>query len=297
MKVPQAARDELGYSIVSRHAQMWHHRDDLGLWQAWTGAEANHLPMLEVVAGARKLAAFVFPGARDPQRQFLRQHTLAPYFIAFMDAPNKASTLESLLGEAPSVARCFERSLFPQSSRVLRFCPVCAGLQMRRGFPYWTRTAQFPGLSRCVLHGVELLLSDVTVTVKRSNDRLQPLDRSILARCKVPCIPQMRRDLEARVAVRSLYALHRGLGRTDAHSVGVYRRRLMHLGYANSRGTLLAKQFDSNFRRWLAVREASPADFGPGSWWMRLVTRIGLSVVPLQHILLQEFISSISKSR
>lgn len=295
MKLPQPAPDELGYNIISRHAEVWRHRDDLGLWQAWAGKEAGHRPMVEVVAGTGRLASFVFPHAKDPQRRFLREHTLAPYFFAFMGGKQKASALEALLGDTPSVARCFERSLLPDESRYLRYCPICAALQVRRGLTYWTRTAQLPGLSRCVFHGADLLMSDVTVEMRRSSDRLQPLDKSVLNRCKTPCQPMMRRDLEARIAVHSLYALRRGFGKSDATSVEHYRRRLMCLGYGNNRGTLRAQLLDADFRGWLHARKVRLGDFGPGAWWLRLVTRIGTSFVPLQHLLMTAFISDMGR--
>lgn len=292
--LPTPFPDELGYSVLCRHADAWHHCEDLGLWQAWTGGEANHRQLVEVVAGCRNLAPHAYPLVSDPQRHFVRNHTLLPYFAAFMNSSVRGLAISGLQSSRPSASASLAcQGRRPEAPQRLRFCPDCYEQQLRRGgFAYWTRTAQLPGLSACPAHGSFLLRTDIGVEMRTERDRLRPLDRSVTTLKQAPSRPLMSRRLESRVAIHSLAALRGGLGQRDATSVGYYRRQLFSAGYGNRRGELRASAFIDDFCRWLNRFKAKPDEFGPPNWWLRLVTRIGGPTHPVQHILMREFIAA-----
>lgn len=296
MNLPPPAADELGYNLLCRHADLWGHQEDLGLWQAWTGREADHRQFVEVVAGCRRLAKAAYPSVRVAERHFVRNHTLLPYFTAFMRQDRRIASLAEFSAAAPSVSR----SLYGvfRHTTCLRFCAECAREQLRRkGFSYWARTAQLPGLSHCPWHGSPLMQTDISPKMTRSEDRLQSLDRSVKERTHRPSPRLMNRRLEARVALRSVSALRSGLGRREPVSVDHYRRALFQAGYRNKRGELRTSAFQDDFRQWLTRAGACAADFGSGAWWLRLMTRVGGSTSPLQHMLLKEFICEAAQRR
>lgn len=289
MNPPPPEPDELGYSLLCRHADRWGHAEDYGLWQSWTGPESGHRQLVEVVAGCRRLARVAYPALKDAERHFVRNHTLLPYFTAFMSRERRTASFQEIRGESPSVSRSLHGTV--RQSTGLRFCADCATEQLRRhGFSYWTRTAQLPALSCCPRHGTSLKQTHVLPDVNSSQNRLQSLDQSVRGRTD-SCSPRlMNRRLEARIALRSAWALRSGLGRGEPVSVDHYRRALFQAGYGNRRGELRISSFQEDFGRWLGQAGARADDFGSNAWWLRLVTRIGGSTSPLQHMLLQEFI-------
>ena len=195
--LPTPCPDELGYSILCRHAEAWHHCEDYGLWQAWTGDEASHRQLIEVVAGCRHLAPHAYPSAADPQRNFVRNHTLVPYFAAFMRSLQRESAVSELQSSSPSASRSLAGLTRPSTvSQRLRFCPECVARQIRRqGFAYWTRSAQLPGLSACPAHGCTFVCTDVGVKMRSQRDRLRPLDGSVVASKQRLSLPLMSRRL------------------------------------------------------------------------------------------------------
>jgi hypothetical protein len=291
--LPIPCPDELGYSVLCRHAEAWHHCEDYGLWQSWTGNEASHRQLIEVVAGCRRLASHAYPSVADPQRHFVRNHTLLPYFAAFMRSLQRESAVSELQSSSPSAVRALAAlTRSSTAAQRLRFCPECVALQTRRqGFPYWTRSAQLPGLSACPAHGCTFVCTEFGVQMRNQRDRLRPLDNSVLASKQRLSPPLMSRRLESRVAVRSLTALRVGLGRGEAVSVDYYRRQLFSAGYGNRRGEIRASAFVDDFHSWLHRNKAQPKGFGPSRWWLRLVTHIGGPTLPLHHILLREFLA------
>lgn len=296
MNLPPPAADELGYNLLCRHADLWGHLEDLGLWQAWTAGEATHRQCIEVVAGCRRLARAAYPSIKDAERHFVRNHTLLPYFTAFMRRGQRTAALGEIAGATPSVSRLLH-GVLRQTSH-LRFCTDCANEQvLRLGFSYWTRTAQLPGLSYCPWHGSSLKQTDISPEMTRSTDRLQSLDRAVRVRTYQVSPVLMHRRLEARIASHSLWALRSGLGRGEPVSVAHYRRNLFQAGYRNRRGDLSTSLFQEDFRRWLNRRGAHVDAFGSGAWWLRMVTRIGGPTSPLQHMLLQDFIREVNRQQ
>src|SRR5690606_33041430 len=95
--------------------------------------------------------------------EFVLQHTLLPYAIAFMTPEARSRTLNSLLTDTnASISTAAQNAT--KGSRWLRFCPECRKEALYQyGDSYWRRMHQLPGVLVCAIHRCALVVSNVSV--------------------------------------------------------------------------------------------------------------------------------------
>jgi len=163
--------DELAWSALSRAAA------EQSLWRAkaanrwFLGFET---PIAGPDLGVRGIrhARWVVDGADIGPRQVVLEHSLFPYYGAFLPDGAWASWLTKL----PQSGRGVFTSLGINASRValpraLRFCPACRTEdELRYGDPYWHRSHQVPGMLVCARHAEPLHRTSIPYRLVRRHE-------------------------------------------------------------------------------------------------------------------------------
>ncbi len=150
-----------------------------GRYESWVGHTRRPALLEELFGGKRYSLVFDLPaplshfaaslppghsaGSLD---QLIQQHTLLPYYTAFMPVEQIAVAYRMMQGDRAAslhswVGLAGTRSLTP---RLLRYCPCCV-LQDRERYAetYWHRIHQAAGVQVCPQHAVWLETSTVPV--------------------------------------------------------------------------------------------------------------------------------------
>lgn len=124
-------------SLASLIAAVIHHRDD----------------SVPIAADFIEHAAIILSMSRD---SLIKHHTLTPFFSALEGLrPSKLGT------KSVGHRKAYERHApFRLGSRFPRYCPQCAQEEhQRKGYSYWHRTHQLPGMLWCTTHRTPLALA------------------------------------------------------------------------------------------------------------------------------------------
>jgi hypothetical protein len=91
--------------------------------------------------------------ARLPVAEFVRQHSLIPYFraVSFYWTENEHGN--------PAERGYLRLNAFRKNLPSLRFCWVCAAEEIAKGYSYWKRKHQIPGYDWCSVHRIPLIYS------------------------------------------------------------------------------------------------------------------------------------------
>jgi hypothetical protein len=111
--------------------------------------------------------------------RLIDEHTLAPFFCAFLGPDRARRIRRDMLGNN---GNALHRRIGLTANRVpfrdhLRFCPLCAHEEV--GEPYWHRLHQLPGVEVCPRHEVFLEEGEAFTRHDRNNWRLFTADASI----------------------------------------------------------------------------------------------------------------------
>ena len=94
-------------------------------------------------------------------KQVVLEHTMFPYYAAFLGVEKRNKLLQAMLRDGPNKAFGQAGNFVRQvpSSSNLRYCPECIENDIRiYGEPYWHRIHQVPGIRVCPQH--QLLLQE-----------------------------------------------------------------------------------------------------------------------------------------
>lgn len=290
--MPAPYPDELTYHVVCRYLAQWGLQDVQGLLEQVLGVRVFATHPLSPL-GIIPIAETAFAGYPDPLSHAMRRHTLLPYFNAFVPKPNRLR-LMTLLSQHPNPAvsdLVLQGARTYGTSKHLRICLECAAEQRRTWREtFWTRRHQLPGLHHCPEHRTVLLSSPVLLGVSR-RFQLAPLDARTIAASRPPDEPPLLGPrLEGKIATQSLILLSSGATNACDTSPSSYRSIIAMLGFAGRGGRLRTHDFETSFLGWLEGNGCVLQCVGSTPWWRRLITEVGRSTTPLQHLLLQEFI-------
>lgn len=143
------------------------------LLQGWRGRMRAVNPQLDEKSLASLIAAIIGHGDNsDPAKadfieqaavvlgmsrdSLIKHHSLTPFFSALEGLrPSKPGT------KSVGHRKAYERQApFRLASRFPRYCPQCAQEEhQRKGYSYWHRTHQLPGMLWCSTHGAPLALA------------------------------------------------------------------------------------------------------------------------------------------
>jgi hypothetical protein len=303
---PEVYPDELFYSIVAR-------------WLRHVGC-AQRTVALEALFGRRFVPTSLYvPGGlpdlarHAPDRpdlevdRLIENHTLFRYGTAFSSSGVRARALEAM--RAGDVRGCYVRlglatfCIGPVAA--LRFCRDCLDeMQAQHGEWYWRRIHNLPGVYLCAIHGRVLQLSDVVPSLRgrhefvpatrRTCSSASPLaveGSSANARSKLLALAEATQNtLENPPPARPLSSW-----------AEQYRSQLLSLGWAWSVRRVKQTELSAAFTTyWAPMRallpELSDGARWRGDWLAKLVRRPRTAAHPLQHLMLQQFLSAFAPS-
>lgn len=288
---PELLPGELVYSAIARYA----FHTGVGQRQAQ-----------EVLFGrARMFAPVSLPfdleylAGRLPDRwnisgmDLLRDHTLLPYYAAFLPKSARGRAAKAMLGpdgHAPLITRA---DLPPLGAlERLRFCEDClADMTSKHGEAYWRREHQLPIVAVCARHGTDLRDSAVHLPARSyvvANRESCPAIASTVLRDGAPADRSILWELSRRAV--ELLSTDRG---QHAFVEKVVVAGFAAKGYRRGRGMqqLDRVALDGVAKLVLARIEAlfaEPASILPdrGGWWRNFTQRLGQDGT--DHVLLAE---------
>ena len=221
--------------------------------------------------------------------EFVQNHSLLPYTVAFMSPEARARTIGALLSDdKASISTAAQNAI--KGSRWLRFCPACRiEDQHQYGDTYWHRMHQLPGVLVCATHHCGLFVS--TVSVRATTAMVPPVEAQ---GDKVPSdLLPTRVSLE--IADMSRAALHVTLPIQDWTKY--YRRRAADIGYTKNGGDVFGSVVCDDLRTFycepylksIGLEYAS----GDRSKWPAMMFQSHFSnSTSVKHILLNVFLDS-----
>jgi hypothetical protein len=291
-RVPSPLPGELAHSVIGRYLNSWRGLDAIGLLTQVAGFRPTWTHPA-CPPGVQRLARMSLPEEADPLRQFVAEHTLLPYFMAFEPQGIVSSCMVALRNDERA---CISRLLRPTALRIgaplgLRVCVTCLDLDLRAlGECYWHRMHQLPGVFHCPVHGDKLKYSDIPFTGDNAMRYETPDSHAIQSSLRDDELPFFDRRLERRIAPRSGRLLLDGKSEYRSGLVSTYRRTLMQFGFGGRKNELRTTAFEADLCKWLGRHKCDPARVGFGRWWLRLMTDIPGRSTPLQHLILAEYV-------
>ena len=291
-RVPTPLPDELGYSVIASFLRSWRGVDSAGLITQVMGytPSANH-PVCP--PGVARVAALCLAGRLDPPNQFIRDHTLVPYYLAFEPRSSATQCMEALRTNPRASASKLLRTASLQigAPQGLRLCRTCFDEDTRRfSEPYWHRVHQLPGTYHCLIHQSRLLTSSIPFLIDKRLTFRSPRSDEVIAGLRSDEHVFYDRRLERQIADRSADLLEAPRSLASVSSSTAYRRTLMQFGFGGRRNELRTTAFGADFVKWLAAHRCRPEHIGAGRWWLRLMTEIPGRSTPLQHLILQQYL-------
>lgn len=165
LPLPAPYPDELAYSILARFAE----RTTIGTSAVLKEVFGFRTALsADLQASATALAASLYPTKKRSGEEVIKAHTTFNYYAAAW-TPELASKYAEMLCSkkgSKNILGARSRSL-ARASSMLQACERCMKENIREfGEAYWHRKHQLPGVRRCVLHGCELLESDIPLEAK-----------------------------------------------------------------------------------------------------------------------------------
>lgn len=233
---PTVLDDELVYSVLCRFF------DRSGILSYRHAAEALFLnkmakPVIEFVNEyTDDVLALLLK--HNSMEELILQHTMAPYYMRFLDLPRRTAAMKALTSMDNSY---WQHLLLPSNrtkgkdtKRYLRFCPICAREdRARHGETYWHRSHQLRHIDVCPIHGCSLKESEIAITTEGppalvSAESVVPLQYDAL-----PC----ENELQLRLAQYVNDVFHAPMNMRSTVTTGAFfRSRLEGTPYISLRG-------------------------------------------------------------
>lgn len=290
-RLPAPYEDELAYCLLARIQSSWSYLDARGVLRQLLGFQALSLHPFAAPAVAR-VASMTLRGTDKSAQAFIAGHTLLPYFSAFSSDRELAGLNQGLqLGRRHVVSAFLCRpSLRLSHPRRLAACRDCMDEDVaKQREPYWRRSHQLPGVSRCWRHGTTLWASTVECAYEHGLHLLLPRDALGRARRR-RVTSRFDPELEQQVLNASVRLLQ-GLEARPTRLLRHYRDVVLDLGYRARVREVAEQAFGKAFEGWLARRCVAPDALGPRRWWRCLLSGVQGNPNPLHHLLMRCFVA------
>ncbi len=296
---PPLHPDELLYSVLARYSARLtvHSTKQLGKTALGrtTATAIVDLPIHLFDLTASIPASFGITADR-----LINEHTLWPYFAAFLDPHRRASTREEMEQNGHAYLRLglmASRAVWP---RFLRMCPICLEEDHQKfGEAFWHRSHQIPGVEICHLHRTWLLDSTAPLRHARNRHAYYTADCSPGQPIQIAAAAS---DVQLALALDAAWLLNHP---ENFLALEQLRAALLHQftlsGYANWNGRLHSSKLRRDFAakypaNWLASIGCAFSDTQE-TWMERVLRKSRGGQNPIRYILLSHFIgSSISES-
>lgn len=160
---PKPYDDELLYSVIARY--------QIHTGQLEDKVVLDDLFGVRTVAAVPDLPSHLNSFSKKVQRiwktssdDLIRQHTLAPIYLAFSPESISKKTKRSMKSDfgGDVHTRLGIVASKVKTHKYLQYCEICRKNQIENlGEPYWQRTHQLTSVRVCHIHGTPLVLSDV----------------------------------------------------------------------------------------------------------------------------------------
>lgn len=294
---PVPYRDELLYSVLARY----HVRSgnvSIKATQKDIYGTDSITAIMDLPSHINRIMENLPVGHHYTPEYLITNHTLYPFYSAFLPSEHAAQVKESMIGD--NGCSIYNRIGLMASSVKLneyfKFCPKCADDEMYNlGELFWHRIHQIPGVLVCPEHNTPLYDSQVPVRGYNKHDyrlaapescKIGPLDFDYTDKIIEKAI-NITEDiillLSNKMEIKSLDWFKEQ-----------YQSRLKELGFANVNGRIRQKELIGSFLefygRGLLEIMQSDIDNYNSNWLNDMLRRNNRTSHPIRHLLLIQFL-------
>ncbi|MCI0338628.1 MAG: TnsD family transposase [Acidobacteria bacterium] len=175
---PEPYPDELCYSLCARYCRRARYRGRISTVRDLFGSTAFRA-IVDLPSRLDQLIAVLPPGHSYTADRFIDQHTLLPFYGAFLSLERVARVrLAMRQSSGRAMARsCAGVSRLAVRLEYLHYCPTCVeGDRERWGEAYWHRIHQASGVKVCPSHGIVLEPSGVHAIYRADREGFATLE-------------------------------------------------------------------------------------------------------------------------
>ncbi len=186
---PEPNPDELCYSLYARYRRRAGYRGRISTVRDLFGS-STFRQVVDLPSRLDHLVAALPPGHGYTADRFIDEHTLLPFYAAFL-SPERVARVRTEMrpssGRASPCA-CGGVSHFALRLEYLRYCPSCVEDDRERcGEAYWHRVHQASGVKVCPLHGVAFEPSGIQATYRADREEFATLEELLpMAQTRMP---------------------------------------------------------------------------------------------------------------
>ncbi|MFY3791699.1 TnsD family transposase [Ureibacillus sp. MALMAid1270] len=294
---PVPYKDELLYSVLARY----HVRSgnvSIKATQKDIYGTDSITAIMDLPSHIKRIMENLPVGHHYTPEYLITNHTLYPFYSAFLPSEHAAQVKESMIGD--NGGSIYNRIGLMASSVKLneyfKFCPKCADDEMYNlGELYWHRIHQIPGVLVCPEHNTPLYDSQVPVRGYNKHDYRLAAPES----CKIGRLDSNYTDKIIEKAINITEDIILLLSnKMESKSLDwfkeQYQSRLKELGFANVNGRIRQKELIGSFLefygRGLLEIMQSDIDNYNSNWLNDMLRRNNRTSHPIRHLLLIQFL-------
>ena len=295
---PIPYKDELLYSIFARYHIRSGNVSDKATQKDIYGTDSI-TAIMDLPSHIYRIMDNLPVGHQYTPEYLITNHTLYPFYAAFLPTEHAAKVKESMIGD--NGGSIYNRVGLMASSvkfnQYFKFCPKCVDEETYNlGELYWHRIHQIPGVLVCPEHNTPLYNSQVPVRGYNKHDyRFVTLES-----CKID-YPEVNYPDDIMVKVISLaqdidYLLNNKMENKSLEWFkGQYINRLKELGFVNINGRIKHKELLKSFinfygHRFLRMVQSDINFDSNGNWLYDLIRRNNRTSHPIRHLLFTHFL-------
>ncbi|MFT4413449.1 TnsD family Tn7-like transposition protein [Bacillus sp. UMB0728] len=294
---PVPYKDELLYSVLARY----HVRSG----NVSIKATQKDIYGIDSITAIMDLPSHIFRimenlpvGHRYTSEYLITNHTLYPFYAAFLPVGHAAKVKESMIGDTGG--SIYNRIGLMASSvkfnQYFKFCPKCANEEMYNlGELYWHRIHQIPGVLVCPEHNIPLYDSQVPVRGYNKHEYRLATPET----CKINTPEMNYADKITDKVINFTEDIEFLLNNSVANKSlnwfkEQYLTRLKELGFATVNGRIKQKELLRSFldfygHRLLEIMQSSIDNYN-NNWLNDMLRRNNRTSHPIRHLLLIQFL-------
>ncbi|EGD49575.1 Tn7-like transposition protein D [Ruminiclostridium papyrosolvens DSM 2782] len=293
---PTPYPDELLYSVFARyHVRAGNKSYKMTMGELFNSQTASAI--VDLPCNIRNLVGNMPPKSLYNAEELIREHTLFPFYTAFLPPERAKQIYNSMLGSRGGdiYTRAGIMANGISANRYLKFCPACASEALQQhGEMYWHRIHQVPFLL-CPIHKIQLLDSIVPCIGINKHEYISASPEN----CPKSEVKDLKPEIQQHL--RTLTDLSQCLidlslpNRELEWFKFQYREILKTKGYASANGTLRKKKLLSDFlefygAEFLQLLQSPIKIFGDSNWLTDMLYSKEKAAHPIRHLLFIGFL-------
>ncbi|PLX85588.1 MAG: hypothetical protein C0617_03575 [Desulfuromonas sp.] len=296
---PEFQRDELFYSVISRHKVRLGYQDPKDITEDLFGSRTA-AATYDFPCRLRRFCKRLPKDAGITPSSIIKDNTLFPIYEPFL-AKARAKDIRKKMA-CSDFGGAIHNALGVMASGVrgvnaLRCCPECVDEdRVECGEAYWHRSHQFPGVAVCHKHKVPLLESHIRVTSRQNKMNFQALEKGYDREWRELASGNSLSLTDVWIAEKVHWILGQEL---PIWGLGVLRKKyvahLIRLGLASPLGRVRQREFEKEFVAAFGksyLKEVWSDVEGECNWLIALVRKPRKATHPLRHLLLMKFLGT-----